>query len=597
MVILEGRRVNRRVKTCEDYPMSQVSVTLLGRLSVHVDGRESAAPKGAKPWALLAYLAVSGRSHPRSELAELLFGEAVDPLGALRWNLAALRRLLDRPGALKGDSIQLDRSDVSVDVVRLGQGEVESVLGAPSGQELLTGLSFPDSPLFELWLVGERQRLRRQALSLLREASLDASARGDNDLAIRTARALVQIEPLDEGHHALLIRTLAVSGERDAAQRQFDQCATLLRIELHTEPGPAVLAAAHLVAHPAIPASKPDFDEVFARMLVAWQSFLAGTIDHALDMSRSTVALSDLHGDVTLRIAGRLFLTAMLNMSVRGWDEAVTTATQARHLAEQSGRDEDQALARSILAGSELMRGDYRAALTHAASGAAISDEPGSLSLNLAFLCAVETDTRHDKEACDHATEAMAQAELSGDPVRLAYAYAYAAHADIVAGRYASAHPHVRRAIEACSSVLVLKPWPMAMLAELQVHAGDVDAAQQTATEADGLATVTGISYQRALAQRAIALGEAAAGDDEAALDRLAFALDHARRTSRQGYAFHWPVAWVLESLACISARSGPRDAKRWTVALLDHAAATGMTTFADRADRLLARDDITVTP
>lgn len=569
--------------------MSRVWVQLLGRPAVHVDGHQAAAPKGAKPWGLLAYLAASGRPHPRTELAELLFSEAVDPLGALRWNLAALRRLLDRPDALKGDSIQLDRSDVSVDTVCLDQGDVDGVLAGGAGRELLAGLGFPDSPVFELWLAGERHRLRRRASSLVREVALDAFARGNHDLAVRAANELVTVEPFDEGHHALLIRTLALSGEREAAQHRFEQCATLLRAELDTEPGPAVLAAAHLVAHAANTSSKPDFDEVFARMLVAWQSFLAGAIDHGLDVSRGAVALSDVHGDVTLRITGRLFLAAMLNMSVRAWDESATTTAEALHLAEQAGRHEDQAVARSILAGSELMRGDYRVALSHAQSGAALSDEPGSLSLNLAFQCAVESDTGRYEEAIGHANVAVSQAELSGDPVRLAYAYAYAAHADIVAGRYESARPQAQRAIDACSSVLVLKPWPMAMLAELDVHAGDLATSAATATEADGLAIVTGISYQRALTQRALALGEAAAGDDTAALDRLVLALGYARRTSRQGYAFHWPVAWVLESLACISVRSQPLEARRWAIALKDHAAATGMSTFAVRADEFIA--------
>lgn len=569
--------------------MSLASVQLLGQPTVRLDGVEVGAPKGAKVWGLLAYVAASERSHPRSELAELLFGEAVDPLGALRWNLAAMRRLLGRPDAFKGDAIRLDRSDIDVDTVRLDAGDATMLLGGGSGRELLTGLSFPDSPVFELWMVSERQRLRRRACSLLREVSLDAFARGDHDRAISAATELVTTEPFDEGHHALLIRTLALSGEQDAARQQFDQCATLLRRELRTEPGPAVFAAVHLVTHRSDPSSRPDYDEICARMTVAWQSFLAGAIDHGIDMARSTVMLSDDHGDATLRVIGRLYLAAMLNMAVRGWDEVVTTATAALHLADQEGMQTEQGLARGVLAGGELMRGDYRVALDHAASGRKVADDPGALALNLAFMSAVAADTGRLDLARDHALEAVALAERSGDPVRLVYAYSYAAHADMLAGQYESARPKAERAIDACSSVLVLKPWPMAMLAETQVHAGDIDMSVVTATQADGLATATAMSYQRALAQRALALGEAAAGDDAAALGRLALALGHARHTSGQGYAFHWPVAWVLESLACIAARSQPAEARRWAIALKDHAAATGMASFAARANRLLA--------
>lgn len=569
--------------------MHAVSVHLLGRPTVRREGVEVPAPKGAKVWGLLAYLAASERSRPRTELAELLFGEAVDPLGALRWNLAAMRRLLNRSDAFKGDSICLDRSDIDVDTVHLDDGDVNTVLCGERGWELLAGLSFPDSPVFELWLARERQRLRLRASSLLREVSLDAFARGDGDRAIRAATELVTADPFDEGHHALLIRTLALSGEHAAAQRHFEYCTSLLRRELHIEPGPAVLAAAHCVIDRDDPSSRPDYDEVCARLSVAWQSFLAGAIDHAIDMARSTVVLADEHGEPNLRVISRVYLAAMLNMAVRRWDEAATTAAAALHLAEQGGLVVEQGIAWGILAGSELMRGDYRIALDHAIAGKEVTDDPGVLALNLAFMSAVETDTGRIDQARAHVREAMALAERSGDPIRRAYAYSYAAHAELVAGEYGAARPHAERAIEACSSVLVLKPWPMAMLAEIQVQAGDLDASVATATEADRLAMATTMSYQRALAQRALALGEAAAGDDVAALDRLAVALVHARRTGGEGYPFHWPVAWVLETLASVATRSQPTASRRWAVALKDHATSAGMVAFADRADRLLA--------
>jgi DNA-binding SARP family transcriptional activator len=47
-----------------------------------------------KSWAILAYLILSERTPTRSQLASLLFTEADDPLRALRWNLAEIRRCL-----------------------------------------------------------------------------------------------------------------------------------------------------------------------------------------------------------------------------------------------------------------------------------------------------------------------------------------------------------------------------------------------------------------------------------------------------------------------------------------------------------------------
>ena len=196
--------------------MAQLDVRLLGRPVVRVDGVAVSPPKGAKAWGLLAYLASTRRAHPRSDLAELLFSEAADPLGALRWNLAAMRRLLCRPDALKGDTIDLDLPDVVIDTQQLDAGD-ETLLERGAMGLLLSGLSFPDSPRFEVWLTGERARLGRKTASLLREGALRALAAGDHDLAVRRAGDLVSIDPLDEGHQALLIRAHAIGGDCSAA--------------------------------------------------------------------------------------------------------------------------------------------------------------------------------------------------------------------------------------------------------------------------------------------------------------------------------------------------------------------------------------------
>jgi DNA-binding SARP family transcriptional activator len=43
----------------------------------------------------------------RERLASLLFADAADPLGALRWTLAELRRAPGAPDALRGDPVRL----------------------------------------------------------------------------------------------------------------------------------------------------------------------------------------------------------------------------------------------------------------------------------------------------------------------------------------------------------------------------------------------------------------------------------------------------------------------------------------------------------
>src|ERR1700758_307370 len=101
------------------------------------------APRGRKAWAVLLYLILSERPPPRARLATLLFAEADDPLGALRWSLGELRRALDDPLALRGDPPALRLPEgASVDVLALLSPDGNPVWASASEDELLEGMSF-----------------------------------------------------------------------------------------------------------------------------------------------------------------------------------------------------------------------------------------------------------------------------------------------------------------------------------------------------------------------------------------------------------------------------------------------------------------------
>ena len=78
---------------------------LLGPPAIERDGQPLRSPRGRKAWALLSYVLLAERPPSRRYLAEMLFGDADDPLGALRWTLAELRRALGNPLALRGDPV------------------------------------------------------------------------------------------------------------------------------------------------------------------------------------------------------------------------------------------------------------------------------------------------------------------------------------------------------------------------------------------------------------------------------------------------------------------------------------------------------------
>ena len=82
-------------------------INLLGAPNIDVDGVVTAGPRGSKSWAVLAYLVLTDRPVPRARLLDLLFDEAEDPAGALRWTLSQLRRALGGAAELTGDPVGL----------------------------------------------------------------------------------------------------------------------------------------------------------------------------------------------------------------------------------------------------------------------------------------------------------------------------------------------------------------------------------------------------------------------------------------------------------------------------------------------------------
>ena len=100
-----------------------LSIHLLGQPRMELAGTPIEDPRGHKAWGLLAYLLRSRVAPSRERVASLLFPEADDPLGALRWTLSALRRRLGEEAELGGDPLRLTLPPgtfVDVDVLSRG---------------------------------------------------------------------------------------------------------------------------------------------------------------------------------------------------------------------------------------------------------------------------------------------------------------------------------------------------------------------------------------------------------------------------------------------------------------------------------------------
>jgi DNA-binding SARP family transcriptional activator len=92
-------------------------------------------------------------------------------------------------------------------------------------------------------LLAEQRRVRAASEEVLHEAAVALMAQGRLDEALRYAVRLIAMTPLDENHHALLIRLYRMAGDEAAARRQLATCTELLGRELGVRPGAAVRAA------------------------------------------------------------------------------------------------------------------------------------------------------------------------------------------------------------------------------------------------------------------------------------------------------------------------------------------------------------------
>lgn len=200
-----------RVKCLGDQKNRAITMFIraFGELEVEQDGQIVPLPSSKKTRALLAYLAVTSRPHRRERLCELLWELPDDPRAALRWSLSKIRGVLnaedqDRVIADR-ERVQLELSGADVDFVRIRQRLFDDPpviplpelrdMAAALEQTLLDGLEFPNQPLFDGWLVAEREDAHLLRLNVLRRLALHPDI--DDEEASVWARRWRDADPLN----------------------------------------------------------------------------------------------------------------------------------------------------------------------------------------------------------------------------------------------------------------------------------------------------------------------------------------------------------------------------------------------------------------
>jgi DNA-binding SARP family transcriptional activator len=209
-----------------------------------------ALPPSRQSRALLACLASSSKPWHRSRLCELLWENASDPRGALRWCLSRLKPVLDAGGVARlgtgDDALWVEAGTCEVDGQRLRElsagaaqaatAELEDAVARFNGP-FLADLDLADSIRFESWRVAEEKSLA-QARARVFEELLRRHA-DSPESKVRIGHVWVQQDPLDVRPHAAIIEALTALNRRREALAHYERSAQMLRRH-GGEPGPAL---------------------------------------------------------------------------------------------------------------------------------------------------------------------------------------------------------------------------------------------------------------------------------------------------------------------------------------------------------------------
>jgi DNA-binding SARP family transcriptional activator len=562
-----------------------LTVRLLGRPCLTGTGAEPYRMRSRKSWALLAYLLLTERPTGRGRLAELLFAEADDPLRALRWSLAEIRRAMGAHGSIEGDPVVLTvGDDVQVDALVLLHGAwAEAMEVAGLGGELLDGPVVRGDSAFESWLLSERRRLASAAEAVLHEAALGLLARGELDRARGFAVRAAAMSPLDENHQALVIRLYRLTGDDLAAEHQYEAFARLLDDELGVRPGPAVEAARHERPRTVVGVATDSAVEAVVEAGAA--AIAAGAIDPGIASLRSAVPLSDVTGVTRLRVRSRLALAEALIHAVRGQDEeGQAHLHEADRLALQDGDLVVVAQARAELGYVDFLRARYDRAerwLTDAVDLAQAS--PPVLAKASSYLGSVHSDRGSYPQAVDALDRAVRVAREAGDPRREAYALSMRGRVDLLCGRLDDAAARLAESVALAERGhwLSFLPWPEALQGELHLARRQPEAAALVLERAFARACQLGDPCWEGMAARGLALVAESTGRTDRAFDTL---LDARARSNRVTDPYVWLDVHILDALCTLGRRHSHPQTAHWVVAMRELAARTGMRELTVRA-------------
>ncbi len=564
-----------------------MEIRLIGR-PVILDDAGSARPvRGHQSWALLARILLADRPLDRRALSTELFPAAADPLGALRWCLAGLRRAIGSSDSFTGDPVEAALpAGIVVDVEELESGRFDIERSGDFLDRITPRSSFE----LDMWLMVQRQRIAGLIDAQTRAEALRCLSEGDTQCAVDLATIGVQRAALDERAHVVLVKSLVAAGSHAAASRHVEETIALFATELGTEPTSALRDA----ARPRFAGAPPGVSRraVAASLLESGRAALdAGATDAGMECLRRAADEADHAGDEHLAATCLLELGTALVRSVRSYDdEGALLLQQSAKIAERLGAGEIGATAVRELGYIDALAGRRPAAQAHVDRARRLADGDKHL---LDGVLAVEafnlTDWGRHEQGLTTYANAVELSRETGNTRREAWALGLGGWAHLVAGETESARSWIDQSLRITSDMrwVAFRPFPLAVSAELELLAGTPPASLYSGLEESYVlsCSLEDPCWEGATA-RVIALAHAADGDHRCALEWSERSLRHCLRETDVYVGMHAAILATQADLALASGDdSGSQASARSLISL---AARTHMDGYLARGLALL---------
>lgn len=226
-----------------------LTFTLFGAPQITLGPQSITDELTPKVSALLIYLAATGRPHARDVLADLLWSDLPNQQARnnLRYVLPDLRRVVGDYLLITPQTIGFDRqAPYRLDVERLRSAlldkaaersltELQAALDLYQG-EFLAGFTVRNAPVFEEWVMHQREELHSLVLQGLYTVAERYYQQHETQAGLAMTQRLLALDPWHEVGYRLQMQLLAASGQRAAALAQYAHCQRVLDEEFGVEP-------------------------------------------------------------------------------------------------------------------------------------------------------------------------------------------------------------------------------------------------------------------------------------------------------------------------------------------------------------------------